>query len=390
VDLSVLGKYVPEALIASHFRRANETAVVSSNERRLLQLIWRNPGISRSEITAHTDLSQQSVHRILDQLADRNVILLGPARPGLRRGQPSPMLHLNGGHAYACGISVNTDIIGICLIDLAGRILGEREVPLRETTMYQALQLVKQQVLDLRRRNSLAEDAFFGVGFAIAGYHVDGTRHNAPLPLHEWSMIELGPIITDLFDRPTWVINGGKSGAIAESMFGIGRFIRHFAYLSFNYGFGGGVIIDGELLQGGNGNAGEFSGMYDEVETERRPALQHLIDRVNGNGVHVPSIHFMRRHFDRDWPGVLDWVEDVTPAYIRLVNAIRATLDPQAIVFGGQIPPGLASMLIERTKIFDRPRYGAHRGGPKLIVSEIPSDAAAMGAAILPFRRTFY
>jgi predicted NBD/HSP70 family sugar kinase len=387
----VRGIYVPEALIAPRFlRAADETTVVSSNERRLLQLIWRNPGISRAEITAHIDLTQQSVHRILDHLSERNIIRFGSARPGLGRGQPSPMLHLNGAYAYACGISVNTDIIGICLIDLAGRILGEREVPLRETTMEQALQLVKQQVIDLQRQNSLAEDDFFGVGFAIAGYHVDGTRHNAPLPLHEWSMIELGPIITDLFDRPAWVINGGKSGAIAESMFGIGRFIRHFAYLSFNYGFGGGVIIDGELLQGGRGNAGEFSALYDEVESERRPALQYLINRVNSNGIDVPSIHFMRRHFDRDWPGVSDWVEDVTPAYIRLVNAIRATLDPQAIVFGGEIPAQLASMLIERTKMFDRPRYGVHRGGPKLIISEIPSDAAAMGAAILPFRRMFY
>ncbi len=384
------GAYVPEALIASRFLRPHETTVVSSNERRLLQLIWRNPGISRSEITAHTDLTQQSVHRILDQLADRNIILLGSAKPGLGRGQPSPMLHLNGAHTYACGISVNTDIIGICIVDFAGKILGEREVPLREKTMHQALQLVKQQVAELQQHNNLSEDDLFGIGFAIAGYHVDGTRHNGPLPLHEWSMIELGPIITDLFGRPAWVINGAKSGAVAESLFGTGRFIRHFAYLSFNYGFGGGVIIDGELLQGGNGNAGEFSGLYDEVESERRPALQYLIDRLNRNGVNVPSIHYMRRNFNRDWPGVTEWVDDVTPAYIRLVNAIRATLDPQAIVFGGQIPPALASMLIERTKIFDRPRYGVHRGGPKFIVSEIASDAAAMGAAIMPFRRMFY
>ncbi|MGE7368806.1 ROK family transcriptional regulator [Neorhizobium sp. NPDC001467] len=382
--------YVPEALISPRFLRANETTVVSRNERQLLQLIWRNPGISRSEISGHTDLTQQSVHRILDNLAERKVILLGSAKPGLGRGQPSPMLHLNGAHAYACGISVNTDVIGICITNIAGKILGEREVALRELTMDRALQLVRQQVVELQRQNDLAEENLFGIGFAIAGYHVDGTRHNAPLPLHEWSMIELGPIITDLFDRPAWVINGGKSGAVAESMFGIGRFIQNFAYLSFNYGFGGGVIIDGELLKGGNGNAGEFSGLYDEIETERRPALQYLIDRVNRNGVNVPSIHYMRRHFDARWPGVAEWVDEVTPAYIRLVNAIRATLDPQAIVFGGQIPPGLASLLIERTKIFDRPRYGVHRGGPKLIISEIATDAAAMGAAIMPFRRMFY
>jgi predicted NBD/HSP70 family sugar kinase len=382
--------YSAEALINERFRRSGEVAVVSANERKLLQLIWRNPGISRAEITGHTDLTQQSVHRILDYLAERGVISLGSAKPGLGRGQPSPMLRLNGSHAHACGISVNTDVIGICIMDLAGQILGEREVPLRELTMNQALQLVKLQVIDLQRQNGLTDKSFFGVGFAIAGYHVDGTRHNAPLPLHEWSLIELGPIISGLFDRPAWIINGGKSGAIAESMFGAGRFVRHFAYLSFNYGFGGGVICDGELLQGGNGNAGEFSGMFDDVETERRPALQYLIDRLNRNGINVPSIHYMRRHFDRNWAGVAEWVDEVTPAYNRLVNAIRATVDPQAIVFGGQIPSDLARLMIERTKIFDRPRYGIQRAGPKLIVSEISSDAPAMGAAVLPFSRTFY
>jgi len=65
-------------------------------------------------------------------------------------------------------------------------------------------------------------------------------------------------------------------------------------------------------------------------------------------------------------------------------------IDPQAIVFGGQIPPDLARMMIDRSKLFDRPRYGVHRPGPKLIVSEIATDAPAIGAAIMPFRQTFY
>jgi len=131
----VMGAYNAEALIPERFRRMGESDVVSPNERRLLQLIWRNPGISRSEITAHTDLTQQSVHRILDQLSDRGIILLGSAKPGMGRGQPSPMLRLNGAHAYACGISVNTDVIGICIMDLAGKTLGERRVPASKNWM---------------------------------------------------------------------------------------------------------------------------------------------------------------------------------------------------------------------------------------------------------------
>ncbi|WFU90464.1 ROK family transcriptional regulator (plasmid) [Rhizobium sp. CC1099] len=382
--------YFPEAIIARRFLRATEEGVVSPNERNLLRLIWRHPGLSRSEVTAHTDLTQQSVYRIIDQLAERGIVGFGSPKPGVGRGQPSPTLRLEGRYAYSCGISVNTDVIGLCLMDLAGNILAETSVTLREHTMAQSLDLIREQLAEQQKIKELSPDAFFGIGFAIAGYHVGGTRYNAPLPLHEWSLIELGPLLAEFFGKPVWAHNGANTGAVAESMFGVGRYIKHFAYLSFNYGFGGGLISDGELLLGGNGNAGEFSGIYDNQENQRRPALQLLIERLSRNGIHVPSITYMRKYFNPQWPGVVEWVDEITPAYNRLVNAIWAIFDPQAIVFGGQVPSDLAQMMIDRTELFGRPRYGVDRPRPKLIVSEIGSDASAMGAAITPFRSTFY
>jgi predicted NBD/HSP70 family sugar kinase len=387
VDIVV---YLPENLISRNFLRADDDGVVSANERSLLRLIWRHPGLSRSELTAQSDLTQQSVHRIVDALVERGIVTLGAPKPGLGSGQPSPMLRLAGQHAYCCGISVNTDVIDICLMDLAGNILSESGIPLWQRSMAQALELVRQEIATSQARLGLTSNAFFGIGFGIAGFHMGGTRYNASLPLQEWSLIELGPMLSDLFGKPVWTMNGGKTGTIAESMFGVGRNIKHFAYLSFNYGFGGGLISDGELLLGGNGNAGEFSGMYDCEEMKLRPALQSLLEKLNRNGVDVPSISDMRKHFDGNWPGVREWVDEVTPAYSRLVNAIWAVYDPQAIVFGGQVPPALAQMLINRTQVFDQPRYGTTRPYPKLIISEIGSDAAAMGAAITPFRQSFY
>ncbi|MBY5863906.1 ROK family transcriptional regulator [Rhizobium leguminosarum] len=381
--------YFPEPLIARHFLREGG-GVVSSNERDLLRLIWRHPGLSRSEVTSHTDLTQQSVYRIIDQLEERGIISFGSPKPGAGRGQPSPTLRLNGSYAYSCGISVNTDVIGICLMDISGKVLAESSITLRERSMAQSLDLVLEQLVEHQRENDLSEETFFGIGFAIAGFHVSGTRYNAPLPLHEWSLIELGPLLTEFFGKPVWVHNGGKAGTVAESMFGAGRYIKHFAYLSFNYGFGGGLVSNGELLHNGIGNAGEFSGMYDAEENKRRPALQYLIENLNRNGVDVPSISYMRKHFDAKWPGVVEWVDEVTPAYSRLINAIWAIFDPQGIVFGGQIPSALAQLLIDRTEIFDRPRYGVPRPRPKLIISEIASDASAMGAAIAPFKSAYY
>ena len=287
-------------------------------------------------------------------------------------------------------ISVNTDIIGVCLIDLAGKVLHESSVALIGLSMTEALERVREEIFILQAKAGLTDETFFGIGFAISGFHVGGTRFNAPLPLHEWSLIELGPLLSNFFAKPVWVHSSSNTAAIAKATFGVGRHIKHFAYLSFNYGFGGGLVSNGELFPGGNGNAASYSRMYDEDEHQLRPALQFLIERLARNGIDIPSITYMRKHFDRNWPGVAEWIDDILPGYNRLISGIRAIFDPQAIVYGGQIPTDLARMLIERTRIFDRSRYGVSPPGPKLIITKIEGDAAAMGAAITPFRSIFY
>lgn len=380
--------YYPDSLIESRFRRGPDEGVVSANERAILRLIWRNAGISRSEITAHTDLTQQSVHRILDQLVERGIVTLGAPKPA--RGQPSPTLKLEGKFAYCCGIALNTDVIGICIMDLSGRTIVESTIANNNLPMREALDQISAELRSHQTRQALSPDRLLGIGFGISGYFVGGTRYNAPLPLHEWSLIELGPLLSEEFKKPVWVHNSTIGATIAESMFGVGRFIKNFAYLGFYYGFGGGLIVDGDLLRGGNGNGGKLSGMFDDEEHGHRPAMQFLMQKIRDAGVDIPSIEYIRRNFDRNWPGVADWVAEVEPAYNRVVNALSAIADPQAIVFGGQIPPSLAQMLIDRTRIFGRPRYGVPVPRAKLVISELRGDAAAQGAAVFPFREQFY
>ncbi len=139
--------------------------------------------------------------------------------------------------------------------------------------------------------------------------------------------------------------------------------VANFAYLSFSFGFGGALVSDGSLLLDGFGNAGEFSGMYNAEESERRPALQFLLATLKKRDVPVQTIRQLCMDFDPNWPGVAEWVDITVPAYNRLVNALCAIADPQAIVFGGQIPARLAQMLIERTEFYQRdlPRYGVEQ-----------------------------
>ena len=381
--------YNPRSLVAPRFFRNRRFAeVASTNERQVLRQVWRSPGLSRAEVITRLSLTQQSVHRIVDNLVQRGQVALGQPVPS-RRGQPSPSLHLNPDFTFTIGISVNTDRAGVSLMNFAGNPVTE-VIRTEGLDMATALDRIEEVMLRLIKRAGLAVDGMFGIGFGIAGYLLDTTRYNAPLPLQEWSLIELGPLLSRRFDTPVWTDNGANTAAICETLFGTGRYTPDFAYLSFNYGFGGAIVMNGELLQGGHGNAGEFSGMYDVVASSHRPALKFLIERLNARGVEISSIYELRRSFDPSWPGVPEWLDEVTPAYNSLINAICAIVDPQAIVLGGEMPRELAEMFILRTEFYNRPRYGVPRRVARLLISEVAGGASASGAAALPLKAEFF
>jgi predicted NBD/HSP70 family sugar kinase len=80
------------------------------------------------------------------------------------------------------------------------------------------------------------------------------------------------------------------------------------------------------------------------------------------------------------------------PQVDRLVASLIAVLDPQAIVFGGQLPRALGQMMIERAHMPSQRehRYGVGPKEAKLVLSETEGDPSPIGAALLPLRVRYF
>lgn len=382
--------YRPEHLIAARFRRSPRGLIVSENERRLLRLVLRQPGLPRASLTTRLDLTQQSVHRIATDLAERGLVTLGPAPAPTGRGKPSPSLRLNSDFAYAWGISLNTDEVGLSLMDFGGNLIAGELLPLEKPRREATLQTITGKMHTLRRRHGLQEDRCLGMGFGITGFWLSGTQYNPPLPLHEWSLIELGPLLSARFRMPVWIENNANTSVLGEAMLGLGRDLKTFAYISFNYGLGGSIVVDGKLVTGGRGNAGEISGIFTPEERPHRPALQHLLERLHDKGIDVASVSEMARRFDPSWPGLDDWADEVSPHFNRIVAAFWAVLDPEAVILGGQIPVELAERLIRRINLTEINRYGVSRSKPQLLISALGPHASSIGAAAYALQRSCF
>lgn len=334
------------------------------------------------------DLAQQSVHRLIEELISRGLLRSGE-RVKNGRGQPSPRIELVNEAVYAIGVSINTDSAVVCVADLGCNVLEQvtlRTPPLSRNSTLDSLAKTIERML---QRNGIEADRVIGMGFAIAGFFLENRQINAPEPLRDWSLIDLQPVLEERFGMPVWLENNATTAAIGESLVGVGAWASNFIYLSFNFGFGAGVVINGKPYFGSHGNAGEIT-LYSDEESINRPALRYLLEELHQSGVQVDSIEDLRLRFDPNWPGVDAWLKRIQPTLDRLVNALAGLFDPQAVVFGGQLPAELGQRLIAATTFWGTHRYNSPPPRPRLLLSETNGDAAAIGAALVPLKERFF
>src|SRR5574340_974184 len=113
-----------------------------------------------------------------------------------------------------------------------------------------------QQALD-EAHSALHQIA--GIGVATPGplNNQTGVIYSPP-NLPGWENVPLRDLIHQQFDVPILIENDAHTAGLGEYMFGAGRGSKYMVYLTVSTGIGGGVIIDGKILEGVNGTAGEI------------------------------------------------------------------------------------------------------------------------------------
>lgn len=102
-----------------------------------------------------------------------------------------------------------------------------------------------------------------GVGIAVPG-HVkahEGRVMWAPNFKDQWRGVQIAQPVQDAVGLPVFIGNDANLAALGEFTFGAGREVRHLAMVTLGTGIGGGLIIDGKLVEGADGGAGEIGHM---------------------------------------------------------------------------------------------------------------------------------
>ncbi len=145
---------------------------------------------------------------------------------------------------------------GAKLLSRVDLLTGENPIPDRIIPrIYHAI----QQALDFA---GTQVDQIAGIGFGVAGPLDSCTGVVfAPPNLPGWDHVPLHDIFKEHYSVPILIGNDANVAALGEYIFGAGQGCKDMVYLTVSTGIGGGVIIDGKIMEGASGTAAELGHM---------------------------------------------------------------------------------------------------------------------------------
>ncbi len=159
---------------------------------------------------------------------------------------------------YAVGIDVGGTTAKFGIVDRNGKILEQDRVPTN------AHEIVEDFIDDMYAKlYPMIEKVggisnFVGIGMgAPNGNFYTGTIEYAP-NLKWKGIIPIADLIEKKFGLTTKLTNDANAAAVGEMMYGCTKHIKHFITITLGTGVGSGIVIDGKILLGHDGFAGEL------------------------------------------------------------------------------------------------------------------------------------
>lgn len=312
----------------------------------------------------------------------------------------------------AVGVDLGATRMRVCVGDRRGRFLKRiaRKMNVRETVedyLGGVIEGVEEVLVGTPYQD------VEGIGVASIGpldLRHGGITRPANLP---YRFIPVSKALRDTFDLEVTMVNDANAAALAEKAYGAGREEDNLVYVTFSTGIGGGAIVDGHLLLGKDGNAGEIGHMTIDPEGKLRCGCGgrgHW--EAYCSGKHIPDFARLliedlsetQRRIYRDSPLIKELASSAPSVFqevsmgdrlarfivgeIGKLNSIgvanlTSLYDPSLITLGGGVAINNPTQILDPIKKLV-PEQSINRA-PKIMITPLGDDAGLLGALYVAF-----
>jgi len=231
------------------------------NRERVVGVLRERGRISQADIARVTGLSRTTVHTLVANLKASGLVHEVESKvPDVRGGRPPVLLVLRDSSLAVVGIDFGHSHVQVAVADLVHTLLAERRCDLEvDNHGREALDAASRMVGEVLAEAGVERKSVIGAGIGIPG-PVDRERNTtgSSTILPGWTGLRIADEMRERLGVPVEIENDANLGALAEMTWGAGRDCSNFAYIKASTGIGAGLVIDGRLLRGASGTAGEI------------------------------------------------------------------------------------------------------------------------------------
>ena len=311
---------------------------------------------------------------------------------------------------YAIGIDVGGTTTKFGVVNNKGEILVQGRIPSNEHDFIE--DFIQELFLKL---SPMINDVggienIIGIGMGAPNGNIySGTIEYAP-NLKWKGIIPMADLIAKKFGVPAKLTNDANAAAVGEMMYGCAKNMKHFITITLGTGVGSGIVIDGKIVVGHDGFAGELGhtiirpGGRMHKNTGMRGSLESY---ASATGVRETAIELLTQFPDKESLLRNYTINELTSQTVfecamqgdpianeifeftgeilgeSLANFVMFSSPEAIVLFGGLTKAG--NLLLNPTRqAMEANLLPIFKNKVKLIFSELnESDAAILGASAL-------
>ncbi len=303
---------------------------------------------------------------------------------------------------YVFGVDIGGTTVKIGLFDVEGNVLDKWEIPTR--TENEGEEILPDVADSIREKmKQMDKEAIAGIGVGAPGpIDADGVVHRA-VNLG-WKTFNVKETLEALINLPVRAGNDANVAALGEMWMGGGKGYKDLVVVTLGTGVGGGIIVDGRMVSGSTGAAGEIGHIHvDDTETDvcncgNKGCLEQFasatgITRLANKKLASTDMDSVLRSGEVSAKAVFDAVKARDPLAMEVAEqfgkylgdalaAVAGVVNPEAFVIGGGVSKA-GEVLID----YIRPHYekSVFQGSRevKFALATLGNDAGIYGAAKL-------
>ena len=295
----------------------------------------------------------------------------------------------------------------IGLVEKDGTIRGKRVFSTGSKHSFQGfvLNLEEEVALLCEKMKDKINILAIGIGAPNANCFTGQMEHP---PNFKWGdFVPISETISSLFKLPVVIANDANAAAVGEHVYGMAKNMKHFVVLTLGTGLGSGIVVDGKLVTGANGMAGELGHVsvdpegrncncglkgcletYASVTGIKRTVFELLSELNEESSLRRISYESLTGEIISEQALKGDVIAlkafEITGKILgsKLADTV-AHLDPEAFILTGGLSKAGDILLGPVVKNLEKNLFAAYKGKVKVYLSPTESSDAILGPAAL-------